>query len=167
MPWLRSDVVPGKLPPPVTLTVPWLVNVTPGPIFEYAQDSTQSLFEIEHYDLETGKVTTVVSGYGGSVRPTPSPDGELMAFVRRDKDQSQLWIKDLDTGEESVYTLMSGERLDIDAGHVSRDSPIGQSLFGAKSGTTVTVETPQRTRRLRILSITPPPDAPEPPPPAA
>ena len=77
-------------------------NVTPGPIFEYAQDSTQSLFEIERYDLKTGKVTTVVSGYGGSVRPTPSPDGELMAFVRRDKDQSQLWIKELGTGEERM-----------------------------------------------------------------
>lgn len=77
-------------------------NVTPGPIFEYAQDSTQSLFEIERYDLKTGEVTTVVSGYGGSVRPTPSPDGELMAFVRRDKDQSQLWVKNLRTGEERM-----------------------------------------------------------------
>ena len=77
-------------------------NVSPGPIFEYAQDSTQSLFEIERYDLKTGKVTTAVSGYGGSVRPTPSPDGKLMAFVRRDKDQSQLWIKNLETGAENM-----------------------------------------------------------------
>lgn len=73
-------------------------------------------------------------------------------------------VLDLDTGEEAVYTLMSGERLDIDAGHVSRDSPIGQALFGAKTGSIVTVETPQRTRRLRILSVTPPALAPEPPP---
>ncbi|MGV2497121.1 amidohydrolase family protein [Pelagerythrobacter aerophilus] len=77
-------------------------NVTPGPIFEYAQDSTQSMFEIERYDLKTGEVTTAVSGYGGSVRPNPSPDGKLLSFVRRDKDQSQLWVKNLETGEERM-----------------------------------------------------------------
>ncbi|HCO45183.1 MAG TPA: amidohydrolase, partial [Erythrobacter sp.] len=48
-------------------------NVTPGPIFEYAQDSTQGTFAIERYDLATGEVTTAVSGYGGAVRPQPSP----------------------------------------------------------------------------------------------
>ncbi|WP_374408423.1 amidohydrolase family protein [Pelagerythrobacter sp.] len=77
-------------------------NVSPGPVFEYAQDSTQSLFEIERYDLKTGEVTTAVSGYGGSVRPTPSPDGEMLAFVRRNKDQSQLWVKDIASGAERM-----------------------------------------------------------------
>lgn len=77
-------------------------NVSSGPIFEYAQDSQQSLFEIERYDLATGEVTTAVSGYGGSVRPNPSPDGRLISFVRRDRDQSQLWVKELDTGVERM-----------------------------------------------------------------
>lgn len=77
-------------------------NVSSGPIFEYAQDSQQSLFEIERYDLETGEVTTAVSGYGGAVRPQPSPDGRMISFVRRDKDQSQLWVKDLASGAERM-----------------------------------------------------------------
>ncbi len=77
-------------------------NVTPGPIFEYAQDSTQGIFEIERYDLETGETQTAVGGYGGAVRPAPSPDGKAMAFVRRDKDQSQLWVKDLVSGAERM-----------------------------------------------------------------
>src|SRR5687767_598798 len=47
-------------------------NVTPGPIFEYAQDSNTALFDIERYDIETGEVTTAVSGAGGAVRPAPS-----------------------------------------------------------------------------------------------
>tara|TARA_B100000745_G_scaffold13128_1_gene9629 strand:+ start:6367 stop:7695 length:1329 start_codon:yes stop_codon:yes gene_type:complete len=38
-------------------------NVTSGPIFEYAQDSTQGTFAIERYDLATGEVTTAVSGW--------------------------------------------------------------------------------------------------------
>ena len=77
-------------------------NVTSGPIFEYAQDSQQSVFEIERYDLKTGEVTTTVSGFGGAVRPNPSPDGKLISFVRRDKDQSQLWVKDLASGTERM-----------------------------------------------------------------
>ncbi|GMN13596.1 hypothetical protein MTsPCn7_13720 [Altererythrobacter sp. MTPC7] len=85
-------------------------NNTSGPIFEYAQDSTQGIFEIERYDLATGERTVAVSGYGGAVRPTPSPDGEKIAFVRRDKDQSQLWVKDIASGREA---MIYGE-LDLD-----------------------------------------------------
>ncbi len=75
-------------------------NVTPGPIFEYAQDSNTELFDIERYDLDTGEVATVVSGVGGSVRPTPSPDGKKIAFVRRERAKSKLYVKDLASGEE-------------------------------------------------------------------
>ena len=77
-------------------------NITPGATFEYAQDSTQGIFNIERYDIDTGEVTTAVGGYGGAVRPVPSPDGSKLAFVRRDRDQSQLWVKDLDTGREQM-----------------------------------------------------------------
>ena len=77
-------------------------NVTSGPIFEYAQDSTQGTFAIERYDLATGEVTTAVSGFGGAVRPQPSPDGKSLAFIRRDKDQTELWIKDLASGAQRM-----------------------------------------------------------------
>ncbi len=77
-------------------------NTTPGNAFEYAQDSNAGIFAIERHDLATGEVTTAVSGYGGAVRPTPSPDGKQLAFVRRDKDQTQLWVKDLVSGRERM-----------------------------------------------------------------
>lgn len=77
-------------------------NTTPGPIFEYAQDSTQGIFAIERYEIVTGEVTTAVEGYGGAVRPAPSPDGKSMAFVRRSEDQTQLWVKNLASGEERM-----------------------------------------------------------------
>ncbi|QQN73378.1 amidohydrolase family protein [Croceicoccus sp. YJ47] len=73
-------------------------NVTPGPIFEYAQDSNTDLFDIERYDLLRDEVTTAVSGLGGAVRPTPSPDGSKIAFVRRENTRSKLYVKDLKTG---------------------------------------------------------------------
>jgi len=82
-------------------------NITPGPIFEYAQDSNTDLFNIERYDLDTGEVTTVVSGPGGSVRPTPSPDGKKIAFVRRERTRSKLYVKDLASGvERKVYDAL-------------------------------------------------------------
>ncbi|MAY19571.1 MAG: amidohydrolase [Erythrobacteraceae bacterium] len=77
-------------------------NTTGGNTFIYAQDSQSGIFAIERHDLETGEVTTAIDGYGGAVRPTPSPDGKEIAFVRRDKDQSQLWVKDIASGRERM-----------------------------------------------------------------
>ncbi len=79
-------------------------NITPGGTFIYAQDSNSDLFNIEKYDLESGEVTTAVSGLGGSVRPNPSPDGKKIAFVRREMTRSKLYVKDLESGiERKVY----------------------------------------------------------------
>ncbi len=77
-------------------------NTTPGNTFIYAQDSNAGIFAIERFDIASGEVTTAVSGFGGAVRPTPSPDGKSITFVRRDKDQSQLWVKDIASGAERM-----------------------------------------------------------------
>ena len=82
-------------------------NVTAGPIFEYAQDSNGEVFDIERYEIDTGKTESVVTGAGGSVRPTPSPDGKKIAFVRRERTQSKLYVKDFSTGEErKIYDAL-------------------------------------------------------------
>jgi imidazolonepropionase-like amidohydrolase/Tol biopolymer transport system component len=82
-------------------------NTTPGPIFQYAQDSNTQIFAIDRYDLDTGEVEAIVTGVGGSVRPSPSPDGKLIAFVRRERARSKLYVKDLATGvERKVYDAL-------------------------------------------------------------
>jgi imidazolonepropionase-like amidohydrolase/Tol biopolymer transport system component len=82
-------------------------NITPGPIFQYAQDSNGRIFDIERYEIETGETETAVAGAGGSVRPTPSPDGKKIAFVRREGTKSKLYVKDFTTGEErKVYDAL-------------------------------------------------------------
>lgn len=79
-------------------------NVSSGGQFIYAQDSNTSLFEIERYEMKTGDIETAVSGPGGSVRAAPSPDGELIAFVRRERGKSKLYLKELRSGvERKVY----------------------------------------------------------------
>lgn len=75
-------------------------NTTSGPIFEYAQDSHGELFQIKKYDMETGDITTAAGGFGGAVRPTPSPDGKLLAYVKRVNAETRLFVKDLESGEE-------------------------------------------------------------------
>jgi len=79
-------------------------NTTPGNIFEYAQDSNQQIFAIERYDMATAERTQVAGGPGGAVRPTPSPDGNHLAYVHRVGGRSRLYVKDLRSGEErQVY----------------------------------------------------------------
>ena len=82
-------------------------NTTPGPIFEYAQDSNNQLFAIERYDLDSGKIESVIGGEGGAVRPTPSPDGKKIAYVRREATKPRLYVRDLTTGEDrKVYDAL-------------------------------------------------------------
>ncbi|MBA2466894.1 MAG: PD40 domain-containing protein [Sphingomonas sp.] len=75
-------------------------NITPGTTFQYAQDSNTELFAIERYELDTGETHRVTGGNGGAVRPTPSPDGKYLAFVRRERARSKLYVRDLATGNE-------------------------------------------------------------------
>ncbi|WP_315761855.1 amidohydrolase family protein [Sphingomonas sp. Y38-1Y] len=82
-------------------------NVTPGPIFEYAQDSNTDLFHIEKVDLATGETSAVVTGNGGSVRPQPSHDGSKITFVRREATRSTLYVRDLESGaERKIYDAL-------------------------------------------------------------
>jgi len=68
-------------------------NITPGPIFEYAQDSNTELFQIKRYDMETGEIDTSAGGAGGAVRPAPSPDGKYLAYVKRVRADSRLFMR--------------------------------------------------------------------------
>jgi Tol biopolymer transport system component len=84
---------------PMARAIYYTRNVSPGNTFEYAQDSNGSpVRDPERYEFATGEETTAVSGAGGATRPTPSPDGTKLAFVRRDRNESKLYVKDLATG---------------------------------------------------------------------
>ena len=81
-------------------------NVTPGDLFVYAQDSNKQTFQIKRYDMATGETSAAVSGNGGAVRATPSPDGRYIAFVRRLRERSALYLKDLASSE---LTLLNAD----------------------------------------------------------
>jgi imidazolonepropionase-like amidohydrolase/Tol biopolymer transport system component len=80
---------------------------TPGKYFEYSKDSNNQIYEIFALELATGEIKPWVSGPGGAVRPTPSPDGNKLAFVRRIRNNSALFIQDRESGAvEPIYTSL-------------------------------------------------------------
>lgn len=67
---------------------------------------------------------------------------------------SQVTVLDLDDGEELRYTLLSGDDLDFDAGHISVASPIGRALLDRAVGDEVVVQLPRGESRYRIVALT-------------
>ncbi len=86
-------------------------DMYPGGYFQYNKDPNKQIYVIRRYDREKGKLRTIVSGPGGAVRPQPSPDGKLLAFVRRVRLKSVLYIRDLATGEQwPVYDELNPDQ---------------------------------------------------------
>ncbi len=79
-------------------------DITPGSTFDYNRDPLKSIFAITRYDLNDGKEERLVGGSGGAIVPTPSPDGKYVAFIRRVKNKTVLFLKDLENGlEKPIY----------------------------------------------------------------
>ena len=62
-------------------------------------------------------------------------------------------VKDLDFGDEEVFTLVGAGEEDYDAGRINVASPLAQGLVGKKIGEKVEVEVPAGTNRFEILGI--------------
>jgi len=75
-------------------------DVYPGGFFQYNKDPNKEIYTIKRYEFETGETTTVTGGPGGAARPQISRDGKLLAFVKRVRTKSVLYLHDLTTGEE-------------------------------------------------------------------
>lgn len=72
---------------------------TPGKTFHYSKDSVNGIYKIKRYDTQTGEIEILIEGTGGAIRPTPSPDGTKLAYIKRDDFQSSLYLLDLKSGE--------------------------------------------------------------------
>ena len=73
-------------------------DASPGKIFQYNPDPNGQIYVIKRLDRHTGRSIDFVTGPGGSIRPTPSPDGKSLAFVRRVRYKSTLFVRDLESG---------------------------------------------------------------------
>jgi len=77
-------------------------DATPGKTFHYSKDSEKGIYKIKRLELETGDIEVVISGKGGAIRPVPSPDGKSLAFISRDDFQSNLYLYDLESGQQRL-----------------------------------------------------------------
>ena len=98
-------------------------DMYPGGFFQYNKDPNSQIYVIKRYDRKTGKTETVVSGPGGSFRPQVSNDGKKLAFLRRIRTKTVLFISDLETGEE--YKIYED---------LSKDQQEAWAIFGAYTG---------------------------------
>ncbi len=89
----------------------WSEDVTPGPNFQYNKDPNKGIYAIKKLNRETGEINIVAGGTGGACRPQLSPDGKLMAFVKRVRLKSEIYLHNIATGEEwPVYDDLSHDQ---------------------------------------------------------
>lgn len=86
-------------------------DMYPGGNFQYNKDPNSQIYVIKRYNFETGKTETITGGPGGAARPVISPNGKKLAFVKRIREKSVLFLHDLETGEEwPIYDQLNKDQ---------------------------------------------------------
>jgi imidazolonepropionase-like amidohydrolase/Tol biopolymer transport system component len=86
-------------------------DVYPGGFFQYNKDPNSQIYVVNRYDRETGRTERVTGGAGGAISPTLSPDGKTLAFIRRVRTKSVLYLRDLESGiERPIYDNLSRDQ---------------------------------------------------------
>ena len=75
-------------------------DVTPGVTFEYNKNPNGTIYAVMRRDLLTGRERRAISVQGGSVAPQVSPDGKTIAYVRRVRTRSFLYLRDVESGRD-------------------------------------------------------------------
>jgi transcription elongation factor GreA len=66
---------------------------------------------------------------------------------------STVIVEDERTSARESYTLMFGDQVEFEEGHVSMGSPIGKALLGKSIGETAILKLPTSVRRLRVVEL--------------
>lgn len=72
---------------------------------------------------------------------------------------SQVALRDLDTGEEMVFRLVFPSEADVDRQRISVLAPLGTAVLGYRAGDSIEWRVPGRTRRIRIERVLYQPEA--------
>jgi transcription elongation GreA/GreB family factor len=66
---------------------------------------------------------------------------------------STVFVRDLQSGEETFYTLMAANPVDDEANQVPLGSPLGAALLGCRPGDEPVVQTARGPRNLRVFAV--------------
>ena len=113
------------------------------------------LSENSEYDAaraEQGRVESEINMIEETLRQAQIVDSSELA-----KDVvlvgSTVTVLDEELGEKEEYKIVGTIESDPDRGWISNASPIGKALVGKKKGQVVTVQTPNGSYDLKIVSI--------------
>ena len=82
-------------------------DTTPGDTFDYNKDPHSGIYSIKRLDRVEQRTENFLGGPGGAIRPTPSPDGKSLAYVRRLGLSTALYVHDLTNGRNTpIYTQL-------------------------------------------------------------
>jgi regulator of nucleoside diphosphate kinase len=70
-----------------------------------------------------------------------------------------LQMRDLDSGEEMVFTVVSPPNADVSQGRISLLAPVGSAVLGYRTGDVVEWRVPARLKRLKIEKVLYQPEA--------
>lgn len=66
---------------------------------------------------------------------------------------SRVTVLDVAMGRELELTLTAGDFIDLEAGHVSLESPIGRGLLGVRQGDDVVIQLPAGPRTYSVRAV--------------
>lgn len=66
---------------------------------------------------------------------------------------SMVVVRDVETGDEDVYTIVGTTEADPFKNRISNESPVGAAIIGQKVGTEVVVDTPAGELTYKIVEI--------------
>lgn len=66
---------------------------------------------------------------------------------------SKVKVRDVDTGEEMVYTIVGSAEANPNENRISNESPVGQALMGKKVDSEVLVQAPAGQIKYHVMDI--------------
>lgn len=94
-----------------------------GGYFQYNKDPNNQIYIIRRYNLEKGTIENLIGGSGGAMRPQVSRNGKHLAYVRRLRTKSVLFVRDLASGQE--WPVYDG---------LTKDQSEAWAIFGVYTG---------------------------------
>ncbi len=86
-------------------------DMYPGGFFQYNKDPNNQIYIIRRFDRKKGTIENITGGGGSAFRPQISPDGKLLAFVKRVRTKTVLYVRNMESGEEwPVYDKLSKDQ---------------------------------------------------------
>lgn len=98
-----------------------------------------------HHELKISKLEEVLAN--ARVLDESTIDASQVSVL------SKVKIKNVKSGAEMLYTLVSEEEADLKAGRISVGSPIGKGLLGKRVGEKATITVPAGVLEFEVVDI--------------